>query len=338
MALVSSLKKIKKKRSDTLLMAYEANTGLLKIWNDEVYIQYVEKEAIGISFHCTFNDLWEKIKNCKSKDSIKLERVPGFYNVVINNKNVGQIPQVQEEVPFFTSVKENKLMSSSGKNNLLEIVKKLDKQILNIDLYDSLQYMHCKDGSLYVNNLVSIERYLPSYLEDVQVHKKYGFSADFSCYPVYFKNIELLSSKDMEVFEYKSRIAFLDDINNIIVMIRKHPLYYDYQLSKEINGNPLPISWNINIDGARKLLKESLSSTDKSIQCVVSTNKGKLCVGAEQVGEIAVSDDDIVFSFREALEGFNKEWFMTDNLFYFNYDKSGQHQKIFLKYNPKGGI
>lgn len=329
MALISNLKKVKKGRSEELFFSYSEKSCLVRLWNENVCIQFQEEKVFDENVCCLFSELWSKIKGCKYKDIIKIKKKGQEYEVEINNKSIGTIGCVQKECPWKIDCDEKPLLSITGKTKLVEIAKMADKQILSLDMYNVLQYLHCKEGNLYVNNLVSIERFSPVYLIEDK-NSECGFKGNFSVKPVYFKNIELLSSKEVKVTEYLDRIIIFDTSNFLI--IKKRPLLYDEKSAfSELKGDKFNVSWNLTPVEGKNLIKEGIASTDKSILFMaVFKEDGNVYANDKTIGNYD-GDNSFNISLKECLDGLKADWYKNDEFVFFNLDKEkeGKIQKVF---------
>lgn len=329
MAIISNLKKVKKGRNEDLFFSYSTKTCLIRLWNDNVCIQFQEEKIFEENICCLFSELWSKIKNCKAKDVIKVKKNGTEYVVTINAKSVGTIGLVTKECPWKIDNDDIPLLSVFGKTQLAEIAKMAEKQILNLDMYESVQYLHCKEGNLYINNLVSIERFSPIYLTNSK-GEECGFKRNFSVKPVYYKNIDLISTKEMNIEEYSDRIVVFNNSNFLI--IKKQSLLYDVKnIFGELKGNSINVTWNLTEKQGKDYIKEGLTSTDKPILCMANfKGDGNIYVNGSLVGTHSETGDFNI-SLKECLDGLKTDWYKMDNYVFFNLDKKreGETQKVF---------
>lgn len=327
--LLSNLKKVKKDRTDILFFSYETKTEIVRIWNQDVFIQFKEKGAFNQSVNCIFNDLWGKLKSCKVKDSIQVIENGEMYEIIINDHSVGTIPVITQKSEWDKYPVEEPLLRATAGKNLLDIAKKLEKQTINIAMYSLLHLAHSKNGYLFADNLVSLTRYDANYLKEEERNLK-GFCGDFSFNPIYLKNIELFSSKEFQVVEFGDRVFFQNE--DMFVGLKKNKYKLDkVAILSEMNGCEIPIQWTLSFKDAQQLLKDSISSTDKPIVCMANASgDGTIYVGEQKVGDV-MSELQFTISFKECIDGFKTQWYIDDNYFYYKEKDGGKNEylKIF---------
>lgn len=327
MSLISELKKIKKPRGYKMLFIYEADNGIIHLCGNDIIIEFVEK-CFDIDVCCDFDTLWSKIKNCKSKDTVSMESCEnGEYILKINNKCVEELP-CHEYSPLEWSVpqKDDSFFKYTGNvAELSAIFKALDKMTINISLYPALQNIHFVEGCAFSCDFVSVERFLPYYLIN-EKNDKCGFHDDFSVNSTLLKNIDLIKEKTVCIQEYDNKIV-ASDKNACIVLKKNLNCLKEFSIPI-VTGNPINIAWNILPTEGRQLVKNSISSTDKSISCPAWVNGGEIFIGENKVGECQ-PDLKMVLPFKDCIDGFNKKWFKDDKFIYFNLDDSGRHQRVF---------
>ena len=328
MAFITTLKKVKKDRDSKLVFSYNSSDGTIHLWNNEVVLEINEGALFTKDINCMFDDLWKIIKDCKAKDVIKILESNNEYKIKINEQIKGFIPKIsisEENNSLFLN-NQDSLNEFKCSSSLSSIVKKLEKHTLKIDLYDSLKYLFCQHGVLFSDNLVSIELFNPIYFMLSDSKSNVGFTGTFKINFAYLKNIELLNEKNMFISEYKDKIYFDDGEKKLVV--RKLPFNgKDIEIPKLEKPQKINVEWDIDAKEAKQLLRDSITSTDKSIVCPMKIKDKIASVYGHKIGKCDLPD--CVLSFKDCIEGFGKNWYYLSGYVYFNFKNDENHKMIF---------
>lgn len=345
MSLTGNLKFVKKYRNEEAYFGYNSKEERMTVWNENFSLSFKQKIKECPDVCLNFDEFWGAIKNLKVKEveTLKIsidEKDRKNTNVSFvkqdskNKKETGKTLKMQNiTVPTknkFLNVKDKPVHIAEGDSSLYEIVKQLEKSSISLDMYPGINRLHFVGNSIFICDLVSIERYKI-------IGKEYSFSDNFSVFPVHMKMLESFKKKTYSIYEYKESLLFSTDDIQLWIKKQEEDME-DLAVSENIEGTLLDIEWTVGEEEAKEIINNSISSTDKKIQCVVTNGAQKngfidrndlLFVKGKTVGRCS---EPFVASFKTCTDGLDKKWYKSKEYFWFNYDSEENHQRFIRRY------